>query len=477
MPYQTPIYTALKKYMKENNLRLHVPGHIGGKGMPAPELEALACMDITEIPGLDDLHLAQGIIEEAQQLLARACGARESLFLLNGATSGVHALFMSIGDGERVMIPRNAHRSFYGGMVLSGAMPVYIPCEIEPELGIALAVKAADVEDLLHLNNNVGAVFVASPSYYGTCSDIAGIATVVRRWGKMLFVDEAHGAHFPFHPMYPNCALKDGANAVVNGLHKTWPVLTQGACLHLGEDFNNHARLMVAYSLITTTSPSYPIMASIDLARDFMEKEGTSYLERSLELSREFKSRMDKIQGIRCYGDELMQISGVKALDPLKVLIGVQGLSLNGYQVARVLREEHHIQVEMEDQNLILAMFSFLHKREDWERFYLTLNELALRYPSQGVDRSPGYQLPLPRIILSPRQAFFAASKRVKLAECRGRVAGEMVAAYPPGIPCLAPGELITEEVWDYLNYLKMSEARIQGPEVPNLEYINVIEE
>ncbi len=445
--------------------------------MHAPELEALACMDITEIPGLDDLHLAQGIIEEARQLLARACGARESLLLLNGATSGIHALFMSIGDGERVMIPRNAHRSFYGGMVLSGAMPVYIPCEIQPELGIALAVKAAEVEDLLHLNNNVGAVFVASPSYFGTCCDIAGIAAVVRRWGKMLLVDEAHGAHFPFHPLYPNSALKDGANAVVNGLHKTWPVLTQGACLHLGEGFRHHARLREAYSLITTTSPSYPLMASIDLARDFMEREGTGYLERALELSREFKPRMDKIQGVRCYGDELLQIRGVKAVDPLKVLIGVQGLSLTGYQVARLLREEHHIQVEMEEQNLILAMFSCLHEREDWERFYLALQELALRYPSLGVDRSPVYQQPLPRIILSPRQAFFAASQKVKLTECRSRVAGEMVAAYPPGIPCLVPGELITDEVWDYLHYLKISGTRVQGPEEPNLEHINVIKE
>jgi lysine decarboxylase len=463
--------------MEEKNLRLHVPGHIGGKGTLAPELEALAGLDITEVPGLDDLHMAQGIIEEARQLLARACGARDSLFLLNGATSGLHALFMSIGDGERVMIPRNAHRSFYGGMVLSGAMPVYIPCELEPELGIALAVREEEVDNILCQNNDVGAVLIASPSYYGTCCDIDGIATVVRHWEKMLLVDEAHGAHFPFHPLYPNSALKDGANAVVNGLHKTWPVLTQGACLHMGEGFKNHGRLLAAYSLITTTSPSYPLMASIDLARDFMEREGTGCLDRSLELSREFKSRMDKIPGIRCYGDELLQNSGVNAIDPLKVLIGVQGLSITGYMVAHLLREEHHIQVELEDQNLILAMFSFLHVREDWELFHLALNEIALRYPSQSIHKSQIYKAPQPHIILSPRQAFFAGAKRVKLANSRGRVAGEMVAAYPPGIPCLVPGELITDEVWDYLHYLKQIGARIQGPEEPNLEYIKVIEE
>jgi lysine decarboxylase len=461
--------------MKENNLRLHMPGHIGGRGILVPELESLAGMDATEVTGLDDLHLAQGVIDESRQLLAKACGAQETFLLVNGATSGIHALLMSLGDGEQVMIPRNAHRSFYGGMVLSGAMPVYIPCELEPVLGVALAVKGSSIENLLQQDNNVEAVFIASPSYYGTCCDVAEIAGIVRRRGKMLLVDEAHGAHFPFHPLYPNSALKEGADAVVNGLHKTWPVLTQGACLHLGKGFNNHKRLTAAYSLITTTSPSYPIMASIDLARDFMEREGTSYLERALELSRKYKPFFNKIQGIRCYEDELLQGFGVTAIDPLKVLIGVHALSLTGYQAASILRTEYHIQVEMEDENLILAMFSLLHEDKDWERFYEALKDLALKYHSPVVKKGRVYQLPLPQVILGPRQAFFADTERVKLAECRGRISGEMVSAYPPGIPCLAPGELITDEVWDYIHYLKKSAARLHGPEQANLEYINVI--
>ncbi len=474
---QTPIYTALKKYMGENNLRLHMPGHCGGKGSLVPELEPLAAIDATEVAGLDDLHSAQGVINEARQLLARACGARESYLLVNGATSGIHALLLSIGAQERVMIPRNAHRSFYGGMVLSGTMPVYIPCELEPELGIAVAVNSLEIEGRLQQNSDVGTVFMVSPGYYGTCSDIAAIAQIVHHRGKMLLVDEAHGAHFPFHPRYPHSALEDGADAVVNGLHKTWPVLTQGACLNIGAGFKHADRLAAAYSLITTTSPSYPLMASIDLAREFMEREGTNYLQRSLEWAQEFKPRIDQIPGIRCYGDELLQCPGVTAVDPLKDLIGVQGLGLSGYQLAGILREEYHIQVEMEEQSLILAMFSLLHKREDWARFYQVLKEIALRYPGRDVDRGTVYQSPLPQVILSPRQAFYAASQRVKLAETRGRIAAEMVAAYPPGIPCLAPGELITEEVRDYLYYLQKSGARVQGPEDPNLEHIRVIVE
>ena len=471
---RTPIYTALKKYISEDQLRLHMPGHIGGKGLLCPELEAAAGLDVTEIPGLDDLHMPQGIIEEAQTLLANACGAVKSFFLLNGATSGIHALLMSLGN-SRVMVPRNAHRSFYGGMVLSGAVPLYIPCEIEPELGIALAVKEEEIEDLMHLHNDVEGVFITSPSYYGTCCDISGIAVMLERCGKILMVDEAQGAHFPFHPHYPNPALNDGAAAVVNGLHKTWPVLTQGACLHLGEGFINYDRLLTAYSLLTTTSPSYLLMASIDLARDFMERRGYSELERALELSREFKPRLDKIRGIRCYGDELLNIPGVKAVDPLKVLIGVQGLNLTGYQLGKILREEYSIQVEIQEQNLILAMFSPLHLREDWERFYSAIKAAAERYPAVGTAQKPICLPPGWRVILNPQQAFLAGKERVRFTECRGRIAGEMAAAYPPGIPCLIPGELITEEVWDYLHYLKKIDARIQGPEEPDLEYIKVI--
>jgi len=461
--------------MEEKGLRLHMPGHIGGKGILPAELEAVAGLDLTEVSGLDDLHLAQGVIAAAQKMLSSACGAAASFFLLNGATSGIQALFMSFADNDRIMVPRNAHRSFYGGMVLSGVMPIYIPCVLQPELGIALGVRTEEIERLLKLHNDVEAVFVTSPSFYGTCCDITGIAAVAARWGKTLLVDEAHGAHFPFHPLYPAPALKSGAAAVVNGLHKTWPVLTQGACLHLGEGFINYNRLVAAYNILTTTSPSYPIMASIDLARDFMEREGYIYLERSLEYSREFKSRLNKLKGIRCYGDELLNIPGVKAVDPLKVLIGVQGLSLTGYQLGKILREEYHIQVEMADQNLIMAMFSLLHERADWEQFYLALRDVAKRYPAVGVDQKQVCLPPPTPIILRPRQAFYAATKKVKLSECRNCVAGEMVAAYPPGIPCLIPGELISEEIWEYLYYLKKIGAPIQGPEEPDLEHIKVI--
>jgi Arginine/lysine/ornithine decarboxylases len=453
-----------------------MPGHIGAKGIMPPELEALLGLDVTEVEGLDDLHLAQGIIAASRQKLAQACGAAESFFLVNGTTSGIHALFMSFADNDSVMIPRNAHRSFYGGMVLSGIKPVYIPCVVQPELGIALGVQAEQIEALLALHSDVKGVFITSPSYYGTCCDIAGIAAVVHKWGKILMVDEAHGAHFPFHPLYPHSALQDGAQAAVNGLHKTWPVLTQGACLHLGKAFSHRSRLLEAYNILTTTSPSYLLLASIDLARDFMESSGQVYLERAIAYSYEFKNRLKTIKGIRCYDGELLDIPGVQALDPLKILIGVQGLSLDGYQTARILRAEYHIQVEMAEPNFILAMFSLLHNRADWDKFYTALADVACRYPAGGGKELRPVCLPPPApMVYTPRQAYLAAAEKVGLTEAKGRLAGEMVAPYPPGIPCLLPGELIDDEVWEYLNYLKTTGASLQGPEEPELEHIKVL--
>lgn len=474
---QTPIYTALYKYMEEKQLRLHMPGHIGGRAMPG-ELRALAQMDVTEIPGLDDLHLSQGIIEESRRLLAKAFAAEESFFLVNGATSGIHALLLSAaGDGERILLPRNAHRSFYGGMVLSGAIPVYMPCTMTPELGAVMAISSQEVAEHLTLYPDVKAIFITNPSYYGSCSDLRAIVNVADRWGKDVLVDEAHGGHFPFHPAYPDPALHQGAAAVVNGLHKNWPVLNQGACLHTNSSFKYREKLRQATSLLTTTSPSYPILASIETARRFMEEEAGTYLEQAMALSREYKKKISAIKGLRCYGDELLNEAAIVALDPLKLLISTRELSLNGVQLASLLRDKYQIQLELESEELIMAMFSLLHEQDEWERFYLALKEIAAQYPGQR--KTITYkELPDPgKMILSPRQAFQAAKQRIKLEESRGMIAGEIIAAYPPGIPCLLPGELISSEVLDYLTYLRANQTRIQGPEDLQLNYIQVIEQ
>lgn len=454
-----------------------MPGHIGEKGFTVPELKCLAGIDLTEVPGIDDLHLPAGDIKEAKILLAQAYGARESFFLVNGATSGIHALFMSLGPpGSKVLLPRNSHRSFFGGMVLAGTSPVYIPCRIEPELGIALSVCYDDIENLLNFHQDSKAVFITSPSYFGTTCDIEKISIATRVIDTLLLVDEAHGGHFPFHSRYPRPALSSGADAVVNGLHKTLPVLNQGACLHAGSGFKNLERLASVCSLLTTTSPSFPILASIDLARELMVEQGEVLLERALMLSREYKRKIGDIEGLRCYdAEELRRVKGVKDVDPLKLLIAPNGLSVNGVELARLLRDAFKIQVEIEQDRYILAMMSMFHERDDWERLYLALKNIAATYSGQEKKREIIEAAPYPVMQLLPREAFYADSRRISFEDCRGLIAAEMVAVYPPGVPCLLPGELITPEIFSYLQYLKKTRARLQGPGDVSLNYIRVI--
>lgn len=493
MSYRTPIYTSIRQHIANVGLRLHMPGHAGLMCKINPDLEVLARFDLTELPGLDDLHMPQGIIAQAQHLMAQACGAGESYFLVNGATSGIHALLMSGSTSEKIILPRNSHRAFWGGLVLSGSIPVWVPGEVEPDLGIVLSNRPEAFAQALSIHPGAKVVWLTSPNYYGTCCDVSAVHRLLSRRDTLLMVDEAHGAHFPFHPLYPKPALMDGAAAVVNGLHKSWPVMTPGAALHLSRDFlggfgsdsseipqpehiERLNRLKSAYHLLTTTSPSYALLASIDLARAFMEQEGYHHLEQIRSLATEYRTKLNHIRGIRCYGEELTTMPGVKAIDPLKVIIGVESLALNGMQMGAILRDEFGIEVEIAQPRLIVAMFSLLHTRPDWECFFSAVKDIAIRYPGTEKHRVTTKNPPEGPMELTPRQAFLAPKRKVRLEDSRDMVAGEMVAPYPPGIPCLLPGELITVDVIEYITYVKSTKMHVQGPSDPNLEYIMIID-
>ena len=470
----TPIYSAIKKYVNQHNCRFHMPGHIGGQGLTA-ELQSFAQLDVTEVPAIDDLHMPQGAILEARKLLAKAYKATNSLFLVNGATSGIHTLFLSLNASAYVLIPRNAHRSFYGGLVLSGAWPVYYQPQIESNLNIALSVLPGEIEEQLKYFPQAEAIFVTNPTYYGTTSEIGAIAKLTSEGDQLLYVDEAHGGHFPFHSAFPKPSLDCGADAVVNGLHKNLPVLNQGAALHGGPKAP-WEKIEKGFSLITTTSPSFPILASLDLSRELMMNSGTSLLEKGLNLSKHYKIKINSIKGLKCLDKELLGFPGVKGLDPLKVLVSTEGLELNGYELAHLLRVEHNIQVELAEEKIILAMMSLFHRAEDWEKLYKALQSIASKYSSTCTRKKSVDLPPLPYVLLSPRQAYFAPKRRIKLGDCKDKIAGEMVAVYPPGIPCLLPGESISPTIFDYLQYLKRSKIPLQGVNDPELNYISIIE-
>ncbi len=473
---RAPIFDAITKYAGEKNLRLHMPGHLGGRGMPAV-FKRLATLDVSEVPGIDDLHLAEASIYEAQQAMARAFGSKESFFLLNGATSGLHALLLSLPPDAGILIPRNAHKSLWGGLVLSGAFPVYMPCTYDKEIGIAVALEAEAVKEKLEAHPRIRAVFVTSPTYYGTSSNIRQIHNETQKMDALLMVDEAHGGHFAFHSAYPEPALKQGANVVVNGLHKTLPVLNQGACLHVGTDFKPIEQLVNSFRLLSTTSPSFPILASIDLARLLMEEEGYELLEAARQRSAFYGRKINGLEGLRVYdAASIKTVPGIVKQDPLKLLIKISGLGKDGYELARILREHYQIQVEMQGPRFVLAMMSMFHSDEEWEKLYLALKDIDEKFSLPAAGTEELHIPPIPEVVLSPRQSFFSTKRAIKLQDCVGKVAGEMVAPYPPGIPCLLPGELINAESLDYLWYIKQSKLKVHGLKDPELNYITIID-
>ncbi len=480
MHTKTPIYTALKEYAQQGVLRLHMPGHAGGCGFIDHGLKQIAEIDVTEVPGTGNLHVPEGVIEQSRILLAKAFGARESLFLVNGASSGIHTLLMSLNRKQKkVIVPRNAHRSFYAGMVLSGIEPVYVPCQISSKFGLAMSVRSSDIVDLLDANQDIETVFITSPNYYGITCDVTAICKEVKKrpTSVSVLVDEAHGGHFPFHDSYPRPALKSGADAVVNGLHKTLPILNQGACLHVQDEQYFWNQIFPAWSMLTTSSPSYPILASIDLARSFMMIKGQAVLEKSLELSNKYKHKIGEIRGLSvCTEEELINIPGTAEMDPLKLLINVRDIGITGDQLAQMLRQEYSIQVEMAAPNYILAMMSMFHRTQDWELLYEALKEIVGKYPGNKEKKEDVPLQPEPQVRLTPREAFFSKAIEVDFSYCRGKISAEVIAPYPPGIPCLLPGELINENVYEYLEFLKKGRISLYGPGDSSLTRVRIID-
>jgi len=472
-----PIYEALQAYRRGRNVLLHMPGHKGGKGFALPEFQAIGAVDFTEVPGLDDLHDPQGVISEAQRLAAEAWGAERSLFLVNGATSGIHCLLLALGEESRVLLPRNAHRSFLGGLVISGARPIFVECEMDAALGIAVSVKPENIRAKLDSCSDIKGAFLVSPTYYGTVNEVKEIAELVREWGIPLMVDEAHGAHFVFHPGYPRAALQEGAQASVHGLHKTMPVLTQAGILHLGAGFPWSDRVQACHDLLTSTSPSYPLMASIDIARATMQKHGRELLEQAKERTEGCRDRINGIPGFASRSREFLETEGVADYDPLKLLVEITDLELDGYQLSRLLREHYGIQVELAGENHVLTMFSPFNHPEDWDKLAAALKDISQRYHRRSRDRNPfpGFP-PIPPLALTPRESFLSVRKTVKIKESKGMISGEMAAPYPPGIPCVVPGEIITAEVVEYLIYLKQRDIPVHGLRDRSLQYIQVVD-
>ncbi len=476
---RTPIITAIREYQKLDVVPFDVPGHKRGKGIP--ELVDFFGMDILDIDYnsmkcLDNIGNPTGVIKEAHELMADLYGASHAFFLTNGTTSGVQAMIMSACDcGDQVILPRNVHKSVINGLIIAGVRPVYIQPEVSYDLGITVGVTPEKVEEAIIANPDAKAVFLINPTYYGVVSDLEKIIAVCKKYDKAILVDEAHGAHLPFHEELPSSAIALGADMAAVSTHKTGGSLTQSSVLLLNEDTIQRERVCSILNMMQTTSASYLLLASLDGARKILATRGQEIFTNALEISRYAREKINKIPGCYAFGKELIDGKGVFDFDETKLSINTSKLGITGLEVYDILRNEYHIQMELADVHNIMAIISLGDHYEAVDKLVAALTDISKKY-SKDKEIKNTVVLENPEVVLPPREAFYKKRRRVPIESSEGEICGEFCMVYPPGVPILTPGEKITKEILKYIRILKEENAvftDISDPEIKNIMIID----
>lgn len=478
----TPLFSAIQEYNKLKPAYFKIPGHRYEQGIDPLFREAVGdrvfCFDLTETSMTDDLHNASGVIKEAEELAAELWGADYTHFLVNGTTCGNEAAVITacVGGGK-IAIPRNAHKSVLMGLIIGGGNPVYIMPELEPIWGLHGGITPTQVEAMFAANPDCRAVMVTSPTYFGIVSDIKGIAEVCHKHGAFLMVDEAHGAHCYFSEKLPLGSLQAGADMVIQSIHKVTGSLGQSSMLHVKSELVDRVLLEANLHLVQSTSPSYLLMTSLDMARHDMSLRGAEMIDEALELAKAARVEINAIPGMSCAGRELIGKAGIYDLDETRLTISAAALGITGFRLQEILFEEFKVDLEQADYYDALAIVTFANCKEDMGKLIEALKVIAQRF-AEGKPLQPATKLPsLPEYVMSPREAYFSKKKRVAWEECKGKISGEMIAPYPPGIPVIYNGERVSKQVWDFLNEYKARQGHLQGPSDPTLDTLLIIEE
>lgn len=457
-----------------------VPGHKRGKGNP--ELtkflgEKCLTVDVNSMKPLDNLCHPVSVIKEAEELAARAFGAQHAFFMVNGTTSAVQSMIMSVCKrGDKIIMPRNVHRSAINALIISGAVPVYVNPSINKQLGIPLGMSVADVKKAIEQNPDAKAVLVNNPTYYGICSDLRTITKLAHQHGMKVLVDEAHGTHFYFGENLPLSAMAAGADMAAVSMHKTGGSLTQSSFL-----LSNHPDLHQGYirqmiNLTQTTSGSYLLLSSLDLSRRNLALHGKEIFARVKELAQYAREEINKLGGFYAFSSELIDGDAIFDFDTTKLSVHTRDIGLAGIEVYDLLRDEYDIQIEFGDIGNILAIISVGDNMFVMERLISAMAEIKRIYQK---DKAGMYDHEYinPEVVMTPQEAFYAAKHAMPIEQSAGQICSEFVMCYPPGIPILAPGERITQEILDYIAYAKEKGCFLTGTEDIHIENINVVGE
>ena len=473
-----PIYEALRKFRRMRVVPFDVPGHKRGRGnMELTEFLGEDCMnvDVNSMKPLDNLCHPVSVIKDAEALAAEAFGAANAFFMVGGTTSAVQSMIMyACKEGDKIIMPRNVHRSAINALILTGAVPVYVNPDVNAKLGIALGMSVAQVEQALKENPDAKAIMVNNPTYYGICSDLKKITELAHAHGMLVLVDEAHGTHFYFGENFPLTAMAAGADCASVSMHKSGGSLTQSSFLLLGKNVNaDYMRQVI--NLTQTTSASYLLLSSLDISRKRLALGGREIFAQTVEMAEYARSEINEIGGYYAYSKELINGDSIYDFDVSKLSIYTLPIGLAGIEVYDLLRDEYDIQIEFGDIGNILAYISVGDRKRDIERLISALAEIKRRFGKSGSELLTQEYIS-PVVSETPRKAFYAAKRSLPLDEAAGEICSEFVMCYPPGIPILAPGELITHEIIEYIKYAKEKGCQMTGTEDINIERLNVLD-
>ncbi len=477
---RAPIYEALEQFRKNKVVPFDVPGHKRGRGNPElVQLLGKQCveLDVNSMKPLDNLCHPISVIKEAEELAAEAFGASHAFLMVGGTTSAVQSMVLTAcKKGEKIILPRNVHRSVINALVVNGATPIYVNPDVDKKLGIALGMKISQVEKAIEDNPDAVAILVNNPTYYGICSNLKKIVEIAHAHNMLVLVDEAHGTHFYFGENMPITAMAAGADMASVSMHKSGGSLTQSSFLLTGPNVSaGYVRQVI--NLTQTTSASYLLLASLDISRRNLALRGKEAFEEVEKIAAYARNEINKIDGYYAYGEELINGDSIYAFDTTKLTVYTLDIGLAGIEVYDKLRDEYDIQLELGDIGNILAYISIGDRMRETERLVSALYDIRRRYKK---DRTGlfDHEYINPSVVMTPQEAFYAEKEEmIPIRETNGRICTEFVMCYPPGIPILAPGERITQEIIDYIVYAKEKGCSMTGPEDETIERLNVIRE
>ena len=465
------ILNQLGEIVNNNLVSFHVPGHKLGKIYDrlgySNILESLYKMDTTEILGTDNLHSPEGIIKESQERAARVFNSKNTYYLVNGSTCGIQAAIMSVcNPKDKIIVNRDCHQSVINTLILGDIEPAYIYPQIDNKTNILMGIKIEDAIDTIDKNLDAKAILLTYPTYYGKVYDLKTICNYAHSKGMMVIVDEAHGAHLGLSDKLPMTALEQGADIVVQSTHKTLPSFTQSSMIHIQGERVNQERLTSILRMIESSSPSYMLMSSLELAVDIYETKGKDLMDELLDNIDIFKKNMEKYKNINIYNDN----------DRTKIFISSKELGMTGYELDEMLRMNYNVQVELSNYYGILLICTIGNDRGDFKSLEYALADISLNHISNKNIGYIDYPMNIPVKELSPREAFYNEKKSVKIYDSIGKICGEYIIPYPPGICLVSPGEIITKEVIDYILVCNQKGMSISGMKDPSLGYIQIIE-